>query len=54
MSKRNSPDSQKKFLIIGGIFIALMFLLLIIVGIAGNPEETTPEPTNNAPIIGVG
>lgn len=47
-------DKQKKFLIIGGIFIAAMFLLLLLVGILGNPDESTPEPTDNAPIIGVG
>ena len=47
-------DKQKKFLIIGGIFIIAMFILLIFVGIFGDGGTDTPEPTNNAPVIGVG
>lgn len=54
MSKSTIPASQKRFLIIGGIFIAAMFILLLLVGIFGDGGETTPEPTNDAPIIGVG
>ena len=55
MSKRKSLDSQKTYLIVGGIFIALIFLLLIIVGIFGdNPNDTSPKSTSDTPIIGVG
>ncbi len=54
LSKINNNDSQKKFLIIGGIFIASMFLLLLLFGIFNNPEESTPEPTDKAPVIGIG
>jgi len=54
LSKINNNNSQKKFLIIGGIFIAAMFLLLLLFGIFSNPEETTPEPTDNVPVIGIG